>query len=231
MRDVRYVAIDGPDGCGKSTLARAVTARLAEHGRDVVHVREPGSTAFAERLRAVLLDPAIGELDPVSEALAFSAARRELLCREIRPALARGATVVSERCFASTWVYQGAAPPPGAPRIDAADLLAVTAAVHGDVRPDLLLILDLPVAEAGRRLTAGGVLDRIEARGDDFRSRVHAAFRELGTAGGSAGLGAALATFLGGADRVRTLDATLAPAALTRVACQAIAGIPAEEGA
>lgn len=174
----RYVVLDGPDGCGKSTQARLLVDRWRAAGVEVRHVREPGSTPVAEHLRRLLLDPATGSLDPTTEALLFSAARRELVRLEIEPARRAGATVVSERCFASTWVYQCLATEPGA---DRAAFAAATRAVHATAWPDLLVVLDVGAEEAARRV--GPERDRIEARGAAYHERVAAAFRGLGGPG------------------------------------------------
>ncbi|MCA8976105.1 MAG: dTMP kinase, partial [Planctomycetes bacterium] len=165
----RYVVLDGSDGCGKSTQAARLTDRLRSAGLEVDHVREPGSTRFGERIREILLDPATGDLDPLSEVLAFSAARRELLHAAVAPALAAGRWVVSERCFASTWVYQCVA----AGRDDLGEAFRrVTEDVHRDLRPDVLVVLDLDDDTRETRLRAAGAPDRIEARGADFQARV-----------------------------------------------------------
>ncbi|MBK8976855.1 MAG: dTMP kinase [Planctomycetes bacterium] len=200
-----YVAIDGVDGCGKTTQA-ALLCRWLEGGfAEVLHVREPGSTPVAEVLRRLLLSPETGTLDATTEALLFSAARRELVERTIAPALARGAAVVSERCFASTWAYQCVASEPPA---DAISFRAATAAAHQHARPDLLALLDVParlaVARIGRR-----PLDRIEARGVDYQARVAAAYREVAAPGG-------WAAELLGPDAIASIDASGTPESVWR---------------
>jgi dTMP kinase len=175
-----FVALDGPDGCGKSTQAERLVAALRMQGRDVVHLREPGSTPFGERLRAALLDPAVGGLDPLSEALAFSAARRQMLVREVAPALARGAVVVAERCFLSTVVYQCRAPESEAAPEDL--VRRVTEAVHRDAWHDLIVVLDAPAEVVRARLVAARSPDRIEALGERFHERVRRGFVDLAAA-------------------------------------------------
>ncbi len=176
-----YVALDGPDGSGKSTQATRLVAALRQRGRDVVHLREPGSTPFGERVRAALLDPDVGGLDPLTEALAFSAARREMLVHEVGPALARGAFVVTERCFLSTVVYQCRAPERDA--APEALIRSVTETVHADLWPDLVVVLDAPADVVRRRLVAARRPDRIEALGDRFHERVRAGFIDLAATG------------------------------------------------
>jgi dTMP kinase len=174
-----FVALDGPDGSGKSTQARLLCEALRQTGQEVVHLREPGSTPFGERVRAALLDPDTGELDALTEALAFSAARRTMLEREVAPALARGALVVAERCFLSTVVYQCRAPLLPEDRADEALIRDVTRAVHRDLRHDLVLVLDIDGATGVERAGRDGGLDRIERRGPEFHVRVRDGFVAL----------------------------------------------------
>lgn len=172
-----YVVIEGADGCGKTTQARRLARHLADAGREVLHLREPGSTPIGEALRAALLDPSSGELDVLSEALAFSAARREMLRREVEPALRRGASVVVERCFLSTVAYQCRAPL-GARAPE--DLVReVTTALLEVARPDLVVVLDVGEAVAAARLQAEGRRDRIEARPAAYHAAVRAAMRSF----------------------------------------------------
>jgi dTMP kinase len=176
----RYFVLDGPDGCGKSTQAGDLVAWLKAQGADALHLREPGSTPVGEALRTLLLARSTGDLQPLTEALLFSAARCELVDRVIAPALARGAVVVVERCYASTLVYQslalaarGAAPP-----LPVAWLQDLTARVHGAAMPDAVFVLDVaPEIAAQRRRHRTD--DRIEARGADYHARVRAAFASL----------------------------------------------------
>jgi dTMP kinase len=169
---VTYVVLDGPDGCGKSSQAVALTAWLRDQGRAVVHVREPGSTPVGEALRQLLLAGSTGELRPVTEALLFSAARAELVANVIAPALRRGDVVVAERCYLSTLVYQSLAMPGG---LDVDQVFDVTRAVHGTYLPDVIFVLDVAADVALRRRQARPA-DRIEARGDGYHARVRAGF-------------------------------------------------------
>lgn len=174
-----YLAIDGPDGCGKSTQARSLVEALRSAGIEVSHLREPGSTALGERLRALLLDPGTGELHPLSEALLFSAARQEMLRCEVEPALAEEKVVVVERCCLSTLIYQGHA------RGSQQDgqvmhlLRQLCERVHANCRPDLVFVLNLPFETSAGRLARDQRKDRIEGQGEEFLRRVHASFAEL----------------------------------------------------
>jgi len=178
----RYFVLDGPDGCGKSSQARGLCEWLREQGRAVLHVREPGSTPVGEALRRLLLSPSTGHLQPVSEALLFSAARAELVANVIAPAVQNGTVVVAERCYLSTIVYQGLAlsRSPGT-ALDSDWLLDLTRRVHGALLPDTVFVLDVPaiVAKARRRSRTE---DRIEARGADYHERVRQGFLQAAAA-------------------------------------------------
>jgi dTMP kinase len=167
-----YVVLDGPDGCGKSSQARALCEWLRQLGHEVLPVREPGSTPVGEALRRLLLSPQTGELALISEALLFSAARAELVGKVIAPALAAGQIVVAERCFVSTLVYQGLAPalPRGhGPGMEW--LLDLARRVHGPCLPAAIFLLDVPASVAASRRAARTV-DRIEGRDLAFHERV-----------------------------------------------------------
>jgi dTMP kinase len=163
-----YVVVDGPDGCGKSSQAAALCTWLGEQGRQVLHVREPGSTPVGEALRQLLLSPSTGELGAVTEALLFSAARSELVTNVIAPALQRGTVVVAERCYLSTIVYQSFA---AERALDLDWLLDLTRRVHGACLPDAIFVLDVPAA-VGRARRRSRADDRIEARGAAYHERV-----------------------------------------------------------
>ena len=173
----KYFCLDGPDGCGKSAQARRLVAWLQREGKDVAHVREPGSTPFGEDLRKLLLNPRAGNLHPLAEALVFSGARCEVLRKEIEPALARGAVVVAERCYLSTYVYQSMAIDDG---VELDFLQKVTRAVHGKTMPDLTILLDVDAATGAERRSRRRH-DRFEERGEAFQERVRQAFLKLST--------------------------------------------------
>ncbi|MGB3966024.1 MAG: dTMP kinase, partial [Planctomycetota bacterium] len=159
-----YVVLDGADGCGKSSHARALCEWLGGRGQRPLHVREPGSTPVGEALRQLLLAPRTGELRPVTEALLFSAARAETVQQIVAPALQRGEFVVAERGWLSTLVYQGFAPQPG---LDLDWLLDLTRRVHGATLPDRVFVLDLPPGVAATR-RAARAHDRFESRPADY---------------------------------------------------------------
>ena len=142
----RFLVLDGLDGCGKSTQAALLVERLSlATGRQIQHLREPGTTPVGEALRSLLLDADV-QLLPEVEALLFLAARRTLLNDCVAPALARGEWVVCERFHASTFAYQGIAGGLGGDAV-----LRLCKEQAGPPIPDLELILDIPLAVAVER--------------------------------------------------------------------------------
>lgn len=176
MADV-FISFEGVDGCGKTTQARLLVEALKAEGREVLAVREPGGTAAAERIRELLADPET-PLEPLAELLLFCAARADLLGREIRPALAAGATVVCDRFTDSTLAYQGVARGLGAELV--ARLNEITTA---GLVPDLTFYLRLdPAVAHARAVAAAGRADRFEDEGASFQERVAGAYEELAAA-------------------------------------------------
>lgn len=167
----RFFVLDGLDGCGKSTQAARLARSLeATSGRAVLHLREPGSTAAGERIRALLLDPEPA-LAPAAQVLLFAAARRQMLEERVAPALARGEDVVCERFHPSTVAYQGLALGVGEERV-----LELLLAWANEPAPDLILILDIePEAARARR----GSQDRFEVRERAFHERVRDGYRRF----------------------------------------------------
>jgi dTMP kinase len=164
-----FVTFEGVDGSGKSTQAELLRDTLAAEGREVVLTREPGGTELGERVRKLVLDGP--EMTPWAEAALFAAARAELVATVVRPALERGADVVSDRYVDSSLAYQGIARGVGVEHV-----LELNLHVVQGLMPDATVLLLLDPAEAGRR---AGETDRLERAGADFRARVDAAYREL----------------------------------------------------
>lgn len=163
------MTFEGVDGSGKSTQAELLRDALAAEGREVVLTREPGGTELGERVRELVLDGP--EMTPWAEAALFAAARAELVATVVRPALERGADVVSDRYVDSSLAYQGIARGVGVEHV-----LELNLHVVQGLMPDATVLLLLDPAEAGRR---AGETDRLERAGADFRARVDAAYREL----------------------------------------------------
>ena len=171
-----FIVLDGADGCGKSTQAARLVERLRDRGRTVLHTREPGGTELGERLRPVLLDPALGDVAPMAEVFLYQASRAQLVESVLRPALARGEIVVCERWHYATRAYQGAYVGVGRRASDEAVRTSSALAV-GETEPDRAVLLDLPAGEAAVRL--GERLDRVEARGEAYREEVARRFRDI----------------------------------------------------
>jgi dTMP kinase len=168
------IALEGVEGAGKSTQLDLLRDELERRGHEVVVTREPGGTPVGERVRDVLLDPAV-DLDPRAEALLFAAARAQLVEQVIRPALERGAVVLCDRYLDSSLAYQG-----GGRGLGRGPVKEVNRFATGGLLPDLVVLLDLDPAEGlGRR---AGRRDRIEVEGLGFHRRVREAFRELAAA-------------------------------------------------
>jgi dTMP kinase len=179
----RFIVFEGIDGSGTTTQAALLADRLEGCGIAVVRTREPGGTGLGERLRELLLDP-VGRVADTTEMLLYAASRAQHVAELIRPALARGATVISDRFVDSSLAYQGSGRGLGL------DLVrAVNAAAVAECVPGLTVYLDLSVAAARRRrLARGAVVDRVEAAGDALQQRVAEAYRRLARERGSAAL-------------------------------------------
>ena len=174
----RFITLEGIDGAGKSTHLAFLAQRVEADGHVVVATREPGGTAFGEKLRALLLhEPMTHD----SEALLMFAARREHLERVIRPALARGDWVLCDRFTDATYAYQG-----GGHGVPFARIRELEQWIHGDCQPDLTLLFDVPPAVSRARLdqaqVGGRDLDKFEREEGAFFARVRAAYLDRAAA-------------------------------------------------
>ncbi len=175
MAQGRFITFEGGEGAGKSTQIKLLAETLRQRGLSVVTTREPGGSPGAEDIRRLLVEGEAGRWDAVTEALLHTAARREHVQKTVKPALAQGNWVLSDRFADSTVAYQGYAQ--GVPLDDLAKLYDVAV---GDFEPDLTLILDMPV-EAGlkRAKSRGGGEDRYERMGTEFHERMRRGFLEI----------------------------------------------------
>jgi dTMP kinase len=165
-----FLSFDGLDGVGKSTQINSLRDWLAGQGHDVLLCRDPGSTPLGEQLREIVLHSSEETLIcQRSEMLLYMAARAQLVEEVIRPALAAGKTVVSDRFLLANVVYQG-----HAGGLDVESLWKVGAVATGGLSPDLTFLLDMPAAASHTRLQRP--LDRIEKRGEEFRERLRQGF-------------------------------------------------------
>jgi dTMP kinase len=164
----KFITLEGMDGAGKSTHIPNIINILQARGCEVVSTREPGGTALGERLRELLLhEPMHAE----TETLLMFAARREHIAAVIRPALARGAYVLSDRFTDATYAYQC-----GAKGVPATKIQILEQWVQSELQPDLTLLFDVPVEVSMQRLAATRVPDKFEREDADFFSRIRQAY-------------------------------------------------------
>jgi dTMP kinase len=199
----RFITLEGGEGAGKSTQLRSLAAALRAQGIKVVETREPGGSEGAEAIRALLLTGSIDRWSPRAEALLFAAARADHIEKTIRPALDRGAWVLSDRFIDSSRAYQGMG------ELSDADIMALHRIGSADFLPDRTFILTLPEGQAEARAHArdAGEADRIGGRDRAFHQRVAEAFARLA---------------VNDPTRVRPIDASGEPAEVTARLLQAV---------
>jgi len=170
-----FITFEGPDGSGKTTQIRLLAEWLRERGYEVVVTREPGGTGIGDQIRAVLHDPHNTAMDAATEILLYSADRAQHVAQRIRPALAAGKIVISDRYADSTLAYQGYGRGLGRET-----LRTITGFATGGLTPDLTLYLDITPEEGlQRRRTGGGEWNRLDAEALEFHQRVRAGYLKL----------------------------------------------------
>jgi len=186
----KFIVLDGPEGSGKSTQVERLVEWLRESGRQATAVRDPGSTPVSERIREVLLDSRLPEMDVRTEVFLYMASRAEMMARIVRPALEVGLVVVGDRFVSSTVAYQGIAGGLGPEAIENLGRIAC-----GGIEPDLTVILDIDVRAGFRRiegrkrkaqwdpqLALPFLRDRIESKGLEYHEKVREGFLRMARA-------------------------------------------------
>ncbi len=199
----RLITLEGGEGAGKSTVIAALREALAARGFEIVQTREPGGTVIGEAIRGLLLDPAHRGFGAETELLLMFAARAQLVRETIRPALARGAMVISDRFTDASFAYQA-----GGRGLDAGRIAELERWAVG-LKPDLTFLLNVGVAEGLARARGRGEPDRIEREGGGFFERVRDVY---------------LARARAEPKRFRVIDAAMPP---QRVVAAAIAALTA----
>jgi dTMP kinase len=177
-----FISFEGPDGSGKTTQIRLLADHLQSAGHDVLLTREPGGTPIGDQIRAVVHDVANTEMLATTEILLYSASRAQLIGQVIRPALARGTTVLSDRFSDSTIAYQGYGR-----GLDLNALRQITAFATGNLKPDLTVYLDVPVKEGLERkqralMEQEGEWNRLDQETVEFHHRVRQGYLTLAAA-------------------------------------------------
>lgn len=168
----KFIVLDGPDGCGKTTQTKLLTEWLGEQGVKTLALRDPGATAIGEKIRQILLNPEHIAMSVRMELLLYMAARAQLWEEKIAPALERGKCVVLDRWLSSTCAYQGYA---GGFGIENA--IKVAESCIERVWPNLTVLLDIEVKTAAKRLDRN--LDRMEQKGQEYHKKVRQGFLQL----------------------------------------------------
>lgn len=173
-----FITLEGPEGSGKSCQIPPLADFLRQKGFEVLTTREPGGTAIGDQVRQVIMSMKNTEMSPRTEILLFCSARAQLVEQVIRPALARGVVVVSDRYADSTLAYQGYGH-----HMDLSILRQILDFATGGLKPDLTLLLDVDVEEGlRRRRCSGGEWNRMDAYEVEFHKRVRNGYHELAAA-------------------------------------------------
>jgi dTMP kinase len=201
----KFISLEGGEGAGKSTLLAGLREYVEQHGIKLVQTREPGGTSLGEAVRGIVLDPARSELAAETELLLMFASRAQLVREVIEPALNAGQWVLCDRFADASYAYQGGGRGQPVERIAELERWACAG-----VKPDLTLLLDLPVATGRARAAGRGEADRIEIEADTFFERVRACYRERAAAEPG---------------RFRVIDASQSPAAVLQQAMVALSSL------
>ena len=173
----KFITVEGIEGVGKTTNIDFIHQQLVAAGRDVVLTREPGGTPLGEAVRGLLLDPEYTGMDSTCELQLMFAARAEHLAKLVWPALEKGQWVLCDRFTDATYAYQG-----GGRGIDTGVIARLEDLVQGDFRPDLTLLLDVPVEVGLARASKRGAMDRFEQEKVEFFEKVRKCYLEMAKA-------------------------------------------------
>lgn len=168
-----FVAFEGPDGCGKSTISNLIYEKLIEEGYPVIKSREPGGTPISEKIRDIILDNDNVAMHPRTEALLYAAGRAQHVEEKIKPALKEGKIVLVERYILSSLIYQGIGRDLGVEEVFKVNQFATQ-----NLEPDLTIILNPKKVTVSRKEKEG--LDRLENAGVEFHTKVLNAYIEYG---------------------------------------------------
>ena len=170
-----FITFEGPDGSGKTTVAKLVVEKLKEQGFDVVHTREPGGIDIAEQIRDVILNPKNTAMDPKTEALLYAASRRQHLVEKVIPAVEQGKIVICERFVDSSLAYQGYGR-----HLGFDDILSINEFAIGNVFPDLTVYLDVDEEVGLARVNSRNIeKDRLDSESIQFHHLVVEGYKEV----------------------------------------------------
>jgi len=168
------IALEGPDGSGKSTQIEVLEKYFVDKGIEVIRTREPGGTKISEKIRAVILDNGNQEMDNMCEALLYAAARAQLIKEVIKPAIAQGKVVLCDRFVYSSIVYQGIARDLGIDTVKSINDCAL-----GGLEADLVFMISIPYDKGIERKKNQRELDRLENVGMDFHKKVFEGYSKI----------------------------------------------------
>lgn len=168
----KFIVLDGPDGCGKSTHTKLLAGYLHNNGHQVLTIREPGGTRISEKIRRILLDPKNDRMTVPTELFLYMASRAQLVAELIKPALAKGKIVICDRFLSSTIVYQGIAG-----GINKALVESIGKIATQNIKPNITIILDVKAEDGLRRKKSKP--DRMEKKVITFHRKVRRGFLQL----------------------------------------------------